>query len=201
MKALFRIVNVCILILVIVFWQCFDMKINRKGNAVNIASTNITSLERKKEPAKPKCKIIVVRKGYYLSKIAQELSADMKKIIDDNKIKNPNLLLIGQKLVVAPYTKDNTVEVSWYGKRFHGRKMANGKIYNMHDPKTVAHKLLPFGTKVKLSCSKTGKSIIVIVRDRGPYAKGRHFDLSMAAAELLGIKEMGHAECKVEILN
>ncbi len=77
--------------------------------------------------------------------------------------------------------------------------MANGKEFDMDDSSVVAHKWLPFGTKVRLT--RKGKSIVVVVQDRGPYVKDRNFDLSRASASELGIKNTGVAECQVEILS
>ena len=78
------------------------------------------------------------------------------------------------------------VNASWYGVPFHGRTMANGKKYNMNDATTVAHKSLPFGTKVRLRNPVSGVVIVAVVRDRGPYIAGRTFDLSKAGAQRLG---------------
>lgn len=88
--------------------------------------------------------------------------------------------------------------VSWYGKKFHGRKMANGWIYNMYDPSIAAHKTLPFGREVKLTNPKNGRSIIVIIKDRGPFIPGREFDISYAAAKKLDIVKQGVALLKIE---
>jgi rare lipoprotein A len=89
-------------------------------------------------------------------------------------------------------------KVSWYGREFHDRRMADGRKFNMYDPRTVAHKRLPFGTRLGLTNPETGRSIEVVVRDRGPYVKGRQFDLSYAAAEQLGFAREGHANLKVD---
>jgi len=75
---------------------------------------------------------------------------------------------------------------SWYGPGFHGRKTASGEIFNQ-DALTAAHKHLPFGTKVKVVDQKTGRSVVVRINDRGPYAHGRVIDLSKASASALGI--------------
>ena len=75
---------------------------------------------------------------------------------------------------------------SWYGPGFHGKKTANGERFNTHDL-TAAHKTLPFGTKVRVTNEQTGKSVVVRINDRGPYAHGRVIDLSKAAAEAVGI--------------
>ncbi len=94
----------------------------------------------------------------------------------------------------------HTVLVSWYGGQFHGRTMANGDVFDKHDPTTAAHKSLPFGTKVDVSNPETGQVITVEVRDRGPFSPGRTFDLSEAGAEMLGFKEEGVASLEVIIL-
>ena len=89
--------------------------------------------------------------------------------------------------------------VSWYGPKFHGRLTANGERYNMHGI-SVAHKSLKFGTKVRLTCTSTGKSVVARVNDRGPYVGNRAFDLSYGAAKAIGIVDRGIAKVKVEIL-
>jgi rare lipoprotein A len=79
---------------------------------------------------------------------------------------------------------------SWYGPGFHGRKTASGETFNTNDL-TAAHRTLPFGTKVKVVNKKTGKSVVVRINDRGPYAHGRVIDLSKASAQALGISGVG----------
>lgn len=79
---------------------------------------------------------------------------------------------------------------SWYGPGFHGKKTASGVIFNAN-AMTAAHKTLPFGSKVKVTNQKTGKSVIVTINDRGPFHKGRIIDLSKAAASKIGIKGTG----------
>ena len=90
--------------------------------------------------------------------------------------------------------------VSWYGPKFHGRLTANGERYNMHGI-SVAHKSLKFGTKVRLTCTSTGKSVVARVNDRGPYVGNRAFDLSYGAAKAIGILDRGVAKVKVDILD
>lgn len=79
------------------------------------------------------------------------------------------------------------VRASWYGPGFQGKPMANGKPFNMHKM-TVAHKTLPLGTRVRLRNPENGREINVSVTDRGPYVRGREFDLSKAAAAQLGFR-------------
>ncbi len=79
---------------------------------------------------------------------------------------------------------------SWYGLQFHGRRTANGERYDMYDL-TAAHKTLPFNTIVSVHNLQTGRSVRVRINDRGPYVDGRVIDLSKAAAEQLGMAEIG----------
>ncbi|WP_244610595.1 septal ring lytic transglycosylase RlpA family protein [Microvirga pakistanensis] len=76
---------------------------------------------------------------------------------------------------------------SWYGPGFHGRRTASGETFNTNDL-TAAHRTLPFGTRVRVVNKRTGKSVVVRINDRGPYAHGRVIDLSRASAEAIGIK-------------
>jgi rare lipoprotein A len=75
---------------------------------------------------------------------------------------------------------------SWYGPGFHGKKTASGETFNTNQL-TAAHRTLPFGTKVRVVNKRTGKSVVVRINDRGPFAHGRVIDLSRASAEAIGI--------------
>ncbi len=88
---------------------------------------------------------------------------------------------------------------SWYGVPFHGRKTANGEIYNMHTL-TAAHKTLPLGTRVRVTNLENLKSLIVKVNDRGPFAHGRIIDLSREAAIQLEMLYNGVARVKIEAI-
>jgi rare lipoprotein A len=79
---------------------------------------------------------------------------------------------------------------SWYGPGFHGKRTANGETFNTNDL-IAAHKTLPFGTQLRVTNERTGKSVVVRINDRGPYAHGRVIDLSKAAAEAVGISGVG----------
>jgi rare lipoprotein A len=87
-------------------------------------------------------------------------------------------------------------EASWYGRRFHGRKTASGTRFDQHGL-TAAHPSLPLGTTATVTNLDTGKSVVVTVTDRGPYANGRDIDLSKAAADRLGIDD-GVAPVKID---
>ena len=77
-------------------------------------------------------------------------------------------------------------QASWYGPGFHGRRTANGEVFNTN-ALTAAHRSLPFGTRVRVVNEKTGRSVVVRINDRGPYAKGRIIDLAHAAAQQIGM--------------
>lgn len=85
---------------------------------------------------------------------------------------------------------------SWYGKKFHGRKTANGEIYDMYDM-TCAHKTLPFNTKLKVKNLDNGKVTYVRVNDRGPFVRKRIIDLSFTAGKEIGIDITGTARVKI----
>lgn len=91
---------------------------------------------------------------------------------------------------------------SWYGERygFHGKKTANGDIYNKN-MLTAAHKTLQLPSLVKVTNLENKKSLIVMVNDRGPYSYNREIDLSEKAASMLGMKRKGTAKVKVEYLH
>ncbi|MGH8613955.1 MAG: septal ring lytic transglycosylase RlpA family protein [Gammaproteobacteria bacterium] len=86
---------------------------------------------------------------------------------------------------------------SWYGPGFHGKKTANGEIYNQNKL-TAAHRTLPLGAEVEVTNVTNGKAVEVKINDRGPYVGGRVIDLSRAAAIELGMKEQGVAKVKIE---
>lgn len=88
---------------------------------------------------------------------------------------------------------------SWYGEDFHGKKTANGEIYDMY-AMTAAHKLLPFNTKVRVTNLDNGKTVDVRINDRGPFVKGRIIDLSYTAAQRIAMVGPGTARVKLQAL-
>lgn len=86
---------------------------------------------------------------------------------------------------------------SWYGKDFHGKKTANGEVYDMYGM-TAAHKLLPFNTQVRVTNLNNGKSIVVRVNDRGPFVEKRVIDLTHTGASNLGMLGPGTTRVRVE---
>ncbi len=88
---------------------------------------------------------------------------------------------------------------SWYGKDFHAKTTANGEKYDMH-ALTAAHRTLPLPTIVKVTNLENGRSLVLRVNDRGPYAKNRIIDISKRGAQLLGFQTQGTAKVRVEVM-
>lgn len=88
---------------------------------------------------------------------------------------------------------------SWYGYDWAGRKTANGERFNP-EAMTAAHRSLPMGTKVRVTNTRNGKSVVVRINDRGPYIGGRIIDLSLGAARMIGMMSSGVAPVRIEVL-
>jgi rare lipoprotein A len=91
-----------------------------------------------------------------------------------------------------------TGTASWYGSE-GGPKTANGERYNPNGL-TAAHRTLPFGTKVRVTSLKTGKTVTVRINDRGPFHRSRMIDVSAGAAKAIGLKSDGVGTVRIEIL-
>jgi len=94
---------------------------------------------------------------------------------------------------------DETGVASWYGPTFYGHPTADGEIYDA-EALTGAHRTLPLPVNVRVTNLENGKSLIVRVNDRGPFAKGRIIDVSERAAKLLGIYGPGTARVRVQFV-
>ena len=88
---------------------------------------------------------------------------------------------------------------SWYGRPFHGRRTANGEIFDMNKL-TAAHRTLPLPSYVRVTNLQNGRALSLKVNDRGPFAHGRIIDVSRRAAQLLGFVRNGTARVRVEII-
>ncbi|EFO33773.1 rare lipoprotein A [Roseibium sp. TrichSKD4] len=86
---------------------------------------------------------------------------------------------------------------SWYGPTFHGRKTANGEVFDRYGL-TAAHTTMPLPSYARVTNVKNGRSMIVRVNDRGPFHGNRIIDLSERVADMLGTKQGGVAKVKVE---
>lgn len=97
------------------------------------------------------------------------------------------------------YNYDERGIASWYGPNFHGKPTANGETFDMNVV-SAAHKTLPLPSVVRVTNLENGRSVVVRINDRGPFARGRIIDLSKRAAELLGFADKGTAMVQVRIL-
>lgn len=91
---------------------------------------------------------------------------------------------------------DATGVASWYGTDFHGRRTANGEIYDM-DALTAAHPTLPLPSYAYVTNLDNGRTVMVRINDRGPYARDRIIDLSRQTARVLGVESRGLAHVRV----
>ena len=170
------------------------------------------------EPVKNPPIVYTVKRGDTLWSIAKQFeNKDPRQIIKDNRIASPDLIYPGQKIEIYQ-ARDKTVQpnsaksvsehpkagvdvtASWYGTKHHNMTTSSGQRYDMHK-NTVAHKTLPFGTKVKLVNPENGIVAEGVVNDRGPYTKGRDIDVSYALAKKLGFEKKGVTKLNVEIIN
>ncbi len=88
---------------------------------------------------------------------------------------------------------------SWYGHPYHGRRAANGEVYDM-EQLTAAHRTLPFGTWVRVLNLSNSKVVDVRINDRGPFVDGRIIDLSLAAARAIDMVGPGTARVRIQVI-
>ena len=86
---------------------------------------------------------------------------------------------------------------SYYGKELAGRRTASGERFNP-SAMTAAHRTLRFGTRVRVTNSRNGRSVVVRINDRGPFVKGRSIDLSSGAARAIGMDS--NARVRMEVI-
>lgn len=126
-----------------------------------------------------------------------------KTIADTTKVKTETLKELSDSIMLykgkfKPYK--TKAHASYYGDRFNGRRTASGRIFNMNKL-TAAHKKLPFGTIVRVTNEKNGKSVIVEIIDRGPFVKGREIDLSKKAFfTISNTSDAGYINATLEVL-
>jgi len=119
--------------------------------------------------------------------------------VDNVHMKKLSLFLIVFLLFVMNIYTEQWGLGSWYGGDFHGKKTANGEVFNTNEH-TAAHKTLPFNTVVKVTNLYNLKTTVVRINDRGPFRKGRIIDLSRAAAADLDMLDSGVIPVRIEIV-
>lgn len=97
------------------------------------------------------------------------------------------------------FSYNETGIASWYGAEFHAKQTANGELYDQNEL-TAAHKTLPMPSLVRVTNLDNGRSIVVRINDRGPFAANRVIDMSRRGAQLLGFEGQGTAKVRVEIM-
>ena len=134
--------------------------------------------------------------------LKKDSKANSKDTIKKIKIEEKEPVITDSLIVYKgkfkPYKK--SAHASYYAEKFHGRRTASGKIYDMYKL-TAAHKTLPFGTKVKVTNEANGKTVIVEITDRGPFVRGREIDLSKKAFfSIASSSGAGYIKVTLEIL-
>ena len=132
-----------------------------------------------------------VQKGDTLYRIARAHGLSVAELMRLNGLTSERIFP-GQKLKVSPREATSRPGrflqeglAVWYGPGFHGRRTASGEVYDMH-ALTAAHPSLPFGTRVRVTNLRNGKSVVVRINDRGPFGGRFIIDLSYAAAKAIG---------------
>lgn len=158
---------------------------NTKRN-INVKNKANPTIINSKIIFKPQ--VSTVKKGVNSNHKLQSVGQNLVPFSDKRLI--PSTIKVAQAI---------TGEASWYGPGFHGRTTANGETFNQEEL-TAAHRSLPFGTKVRVTNVNNGRSVVVRINDRGPFAAGRVIDLSAAAARVIGMLGSGIAPVQLEIL-
>lgn len=155
--------------------------------------------------------ILVVAGGAFLASCAEtEFIAQTAKRIgvsQEEAAAAPSLYKVGNPYQInntwyypaVDYTYEETGIASWYGSDFHGKPTANGEKFDMN-ALSAAHRTLPMPSFVRVTNLENGRSVILRVNDRGPFARGRIIDVSRRGAQLLGFEGKGTARVNVSIL-
>jgi rare lipoprotein A len=126
---------------------------------------------------------------------ASPLSEIANLPVQESKISMPNLAV----QVARRVRRSVHGMASWYGYDGSGNRTATGERYNP-EGLTAAHRSLPFGTRVRVTNTRNGRSVVVRINDRGPFIRGRVIDLSAGAARILGMMRSGVAPVRIEVL-
>ena len=111
------------------------------------------------------------------------------------------LLPIGCSSIGSPKARDFTEQgtASWYGPNFDGKPTASGEKFNQ-SAMTAAHKTYPFGTVVRVTNLRNGRSVEVRINDRWPFVTGRIIDLSRGAAKKIDMIQAGTVPVRLDVL-
>lgn len=138
----------------------------------------------------------------FAAHVAKEMrgaARDSDKTVGTYKIGDPYRIEGVWYYPKVNYTYAETGIASWYGAAFHGKRTANGNIYDMN-ALTAAHRTLPLPSKVRVTNLENGRTMALVINDRGPFARGRIIDVSRRVAQLLGFERKGTAKVRVGII-
>ena len=176
--------------------ETFDAILHREGTE---KASSALGKSKKSEPWID----YTIKSGDTLWALAvKRFHVNVEDVIKDNNIQDPRKLRPDQKIRIRVHPvpqNEQVVVASWYGKSYHGRPMANGQLFNMYSD-TIAHKELPFGTRVELKNPETGKVEDAVVTDRGPYIEGRDVDLSYGLAKKLDLVKKGVGKLLMKVI-
>jgi rare lipoprotein A len=111
----------------------------------------------------------------------------------------PVLRILDEEKVRSKFEAIGEGEASYYGAELAGNRTASGERFNPN-ALTAAHRTLPLGTRLRVTNKANGRSVIVRINDRGPFARGRLIDLSLGAAREIQMVRSGTARVKLEIV-
>lgn len=137
----------------------------------------------------------------YVAHVAKQIPfpSDPPKTVGHFKVGNSYVIKGRRYYPKERYSYTEHGTASWYGPNFHGKMTANGEYFNKHEL-TAAHRTLQMPSIIRVTNVSNGRSLILRVNDRGPYAHNRILDVSERAATLLGFKKAGTARIKLEVL-
>jgi rare lipoprotein A (peptidoglycan hydrolase) len=120
----------------------------------------------------------------------------------DPRIDHDTTTIRAQQVAALQKSRDGVVQqaglASWYGRHWRGRKTASGMVFDERQL-TAASLVLPLATRARVTNLQNGRSVDVLVNDRGPYAGNRVMDLSERAATMLGMTKSGLAQVVIRV--
>ena len=137
----------------------------------------------------------------YIAHVAKQipLSTDTPKSVGYYKVGSSYTIKNRRYYPAETFSHTETGKASWYGPGFHGKLTANGEIFNKNDL-TAAHRTLQLPSIIRVTNLANGRSVILRVNDRGPFAHNRVLDVSERAASILGFKSKGVTNVKIQVL-
>ncbi|NOY35688.1 MAG: septal ring lytic transglycosylase RlpA family protein [bacterium] len=205
-----KVVVFYFIIVVIFLFVCLFFVVQKISNQKKVSTRSysfplIASEFSEVKPQKTEWLYHTVKPGDSIYGIAQKFKVLQYQIRGANKMVPGGIIHPGQVLKIPVIGwKSYEGKASWYGPRFHGRKRADGRIYDQNEV-LVAHRVFPLGMKVRVTNLLNGRTVVAPVLDRGPYVVkdgkyDREIDLSLGAARALGAVKKGVIPVRIEPL-